>query len=104
MVYYGFLLYLSFTKPVREWRYHWLLLPLQIFAVLNILLVGYARVEAGSHWITDALAGYLSGGLLLFLFISLYCWTTDKLARRRAPDGILFPWLGGPEELPKGEG
>jgi membrane-associated phospholipid phosphatase len=103
VVYYGFLLYLSFTKPVREWRYHWLLLPLQIFAVLNVLLVGYARVEAGSHWITDALAGYLSGGLLLFLLISLYRWTTDKLARRRAPDGILFPWLGGPEELPKGE-
>ncbi len=44
VVYYGFLLYLSFTKPVREWRYHWLLLPLQIFAALNILMIGYFRV------------------------------------------------------------
>lgn len=84
VVYYGFLLYLSFTKPVRAWRYHWFLLPLQLFAVLNILLVGYARVAAGSHWITDALAGYLSGTLLLLLLIFLYRRTTDALARRRA--------------------
>jgi len=84
VVYYGFLLYLSFTKPVRQWRYHWLLLPLQIFAVLNVLLIGYARVLAGSHLITDALAGYLSGALMLFLLIFLYRWTTDKLARHRA--------------------
>jgi len=83
-VYYGFLLYLSFTKPVREWRYHWFLLPLQIFAVLNILIIGYARVEAGSHWVTDALAGYLSGALLLWLLIFLYRWTASFLARRRA--------------------
>ncbi len=84
VVYYGFLLYLSFTKPVRQWRYHWYLLPLQIFAVLNIILIGLARVEAGSHWITDALAGYLSGLLMLFLLIFLYRLTIDKLAERRA--------------------
>jgi len=84
VVYYGFLLYLSFTKPVRQRRYHWYLLPLQIFAVLNIILVGLARIEAGSHWLTDALAGYLSGLLMLFLLIFLYRWTIDKLAQRRA--------------------
>ena len=84
VVYYGFLLYLSFTKSVREWRYHWILLPFQVFAVLNILIVGYARVLAGSHWITDALVGYLSGALLLYLLIALYRWTTGYLARRRA--------------------
>ncbi len=28
MVYYGFLLYLSFAKPVRQWRYYRFLLPL----------------------------------------------------------------------------
>ena len=84
VVFYGFLLYLSFTKPVREWRYHWLLLPLQVYAVLSILIVGFARVEAGSHWVTDSLGGYLSGALMLFLLIFLYRWTTDKLARHRA--------------------
>jgi len=84
VVYYGFLLYLSFTKSVREWRYHWVLLPFQVFAVLNILIVGYARVLACSHWITDAFAGYLSGALLLYLLIALYRRTTAYLARRRA--------------------
>jgi len=72
VVYYGFLLYLSFSKPVREWRYRWILVPLQIFAVLNILGVGYSRVKEGSHWMTDTLGGYLSGALCLFLIIFLY--------------------------------
>src|SRR5438105_1559520 len=36
VAYYGFLLYLSLTKPVREWKYRWLLLPLQLYAVYDI--------------------------------------------------------------------
>lgn len=83
VVYYGFLLYLSFTKPVREWRYHWLLLPLQIFAALNILMIGYSRVEEGSHWLSDALAGYLEGAFLLALLIFVYGWTLKRLEERR---------------------
>jgi membrane-associated phospholipid phosphatase len=84
VVYYGFLLYLSFTKPVRQWRYHWLLLPLQIFAALNILLIGYSRIEEGSHWLSDVLAGYLEGAVCLFLLIFIYRWTLQKLEQRRA--------------------
>lgn len=84
VVFYGFLLYLSFTKPVREWRYHWLLLPLQLFALAAILAIGYSRILEGEHWLTDVLGGYLSGLLWLFLFIFLYRWTTDLLARRKA--------------------
>jgi membrane-associated phospholipid phosphatase len=61
VIYYGFLLYLSLTKPVSEWRYRWVLIPFQIYAVLNILLIGYSRMLEGSHWLTDALGGYLSG-------------------------------------------
>lgn len=83
VVFYGFLLYLSFTKAVREWRYHWLLLPFQAFAVLAILAIGYSRILEGEHWLSDVLAGYLSGLLWLFLFIFLYRWTTSALARRR---------------------
>jgi len=84
VVYYGFLLFLSFTKPVREWRYHWFLLPLQIFAALNILVIGYSRIEEGSHWLTDVLAGYLEGVVALVLLIFLYRWTLKKLEERRA--------------------
>ena len=79
VVYYGFLLYLSLTKPVSEWRYRWILIPFQLYAVLNILLIGFSRVLEGSHWLTDALAGYLAGALWLVLLIFLYRWTLDRL-------------------------
>jgi membrane-associated phospholipid phosphatase len=84
MLFYGFLLFLSFTKPVREWRYRWMLIPLQVFAVLNILLMGYSRIYEGEHWLSDILGGYLSGALWLALFIFLYQLTANKLERRRA--------------------
>jgi len=84
MLFYGFLLFLSFTKPVREWRYRWVLIPLQVFAVLNILLMGYSRIYEGEHWLSDVLGGYLSGALWLALFIFLYLFTTSKLEERHA--------------------
>jgi membrane-associated phospholipid phosphatase len=82
IVYYGILLYISFTPELRQWRYHWLLLPFQLFAILTILCVGFARIEAGSHWITDVLAGYLSGALLLTVLIILYRWASARFAHR----------------------
>ena len=84
IAYYGFLLYLSFTKPVREWRYHWLLLPLQIYAVFDIFSIGYSRILEGDHWLTDVLGGYLEGAIYLFFFIFLYRKVTEILARRRS--------------------
>ncbi|HEV2582423.1 MAG TPA: phosphatase PAP2 family protein [Ktedonobacteraceae bacterium] len=72
MMLYGFLLYLSFTRAVQEWRYHWLLLPLQLFAAAAILIIGYSRVLEGDHWLLDVGGGYLSGALWLTLSIFLY--------------------------------
>lgn len=84
MLFYGFLLYLTFSKPVRSWRYRWALLPVQVFAALNILLMGYARVYEGEHWLGDVLAGYLSGALWLALFLGLYHWATRMREHRQA--------------------
>jgi membrane-associated phospholipid phosphatase len=81
VVYYGFLLYLSLSKPVSQWRSRWLLIPFQLCAVLIILSIGFSRVYEGSHWLTDALGGYLSGALFLALLIVLYCWTLQRMTR-----------------------
>ena len=83
MVFYGFLLYLSLTKPVRQWRYRWALVPLQIFAVINILIMGFARLWEGEHWLIDILGGYLDGAIWMVLFIFLYNWTIDRMRERR---------------------
>jgi membrane-associated phospholipid phosphatase len=72
VVHYGFLLFLSFTRPVREWRYSWVLIPFRIFAVVAILCIGFSRVYEGEHWASDVLGGYLSGALWLSLFIFLF--------------------------------
>lgn len=84
VAFYGFLLYLSFTKPVREWRYRWALLPLQIYAVFDILFIGYSRIWEGDHWLGDVLGGYLEGALYLYIFIVLYRLVTDLLAKHYA--------------------
>jgi|SRR5690348_13394543 len=73
-VMYGLLLYLSFTRPVRTWRYRWILLPLQVLAVLYLLALGYSRLRAGEHWFFDVLGGYLTAALWLFFLIFLYRW------------------------------
>jgi undecaprenyl-diphosphatase len=79
VIFYGFLLFLTLTKPVREWRYAKWLLPLQILMALDILLMGFSRVLEGEHWTLDVLGGYLSGALWLSLFIYLYyrIWTRN---------------------------
>ena len=87
MVYYGFLLYLSLGKPLRQWRYHWLLLPFQLFALVALVTIGYSRVFEGAHWITDVLAGYLSGAILLYALVACYLWAKRKLAQRQARAG-----------------
>jgi len=80
VAYYGFLLFLSFTPPVRTWKYRWLLIPFQIYCVLDILSIGYSRVLEGEHWLTDVLAGYLSGAIWLLMCIFIYRWVTEWIA------------------------
>ncbi len=88
LVLYGILLYLSFTLPVRQWRYRWILIPFQLLAFLIIAVIGYSRILEGSHWLTDVLGGYLSGAIFLTLLIFLYnhtfYWIQYRLSRKEA--------------------
>jgi membrane-associated phospholipid phosphatase len=83
VAYYGFLLYLSFLKPVREWRYRWILIPFQVFAVFDLLDIGLSRIYEGDHWFTDVLGGYLEGAVYLFFFIFLHQLVSAWFARRQ---------------------
>jgi len=83
VVCYGFLLYLTFTKSAREWRYRWVLIPFQLFFICDLLFIGYSRVLEGDHWLFDVLGGYLTGALWLLLFIFLYRWATDRWMQYR---------------------
>jgi membrane-associated phospholipid phosphatase len=68
------------------------LIPLQVLAFLDVLVMGFSRVLEGEHWPTDVLAAYLSGLLWLTLFMYLYglrwtrnepgAWERAKLAAR----------------------
>lgn len=89
MVFYGFLLYLSLRKPVREWKYRWVLIPLQVYAVITTLIVGFARIWEGEHWITDVVGGYLDGAIWMVLFIFLYKWTWDRVRERKERKSLL---------------
>lgn len=84
VVFYGFLLFLSFIKPVREWRYRWVLIPFQVYAVIDLLTIGFSRIVVEDHWLIDVLGGYLVGALELSVYIFLFWWTYDLLTKRRA--------------------
>ncbi|HEY3992548.1 MAG TPA: phosphatase PAP2 family protein [Ktedonobacteraceae bacterium] len=83
MVFYGFLFFLTLIRPVSSWRYHWLVLLLQIWVLLNICVVGFARLWEGEHWTLDVLGGYLDGVIWMSLFIFLYLLATKKMQESR---------------------
>jgi membrane-associated phospholipid phosphatase len=80
VAYYGFLLFLSFTPPVSTWKYRWLLIPFQIYCVIDILSIGFSRIYEGEHWLTDVLAGYVSGAIWLLMCIFFYRWIIQWIA------------------------
>jgi len=81
VVTYGFLLYVTLSEPVRRWRYRWLLIPLQLLFVFDLLTIGYSRLLEGDHWLLDVTGGYILGVLWLALFIFLYRRVVSRWTR-----------------------
>lgn len=67
-VFFGFLLFLTLTRLPQGWPHRLLALPL----ALLVLLVGPSRIILGSHWLSDVIAAYLIGLLILGLAIEGY--------------------------------
>lgn len=77
---YGFVFFLCLfgMRAYPRWR-PWLI-AVQVICVYFIVFVGASRIVEGAHWPSDVAAGYLVGGLMLAIAISLY----HVLALRRA--------------------
>ena len=73
-VIYGFCIYLTFrfiTNAAIKWIVSSLL-------ALLILLIGFSRVYLGVHWLSDALAGYVTGCAWLLFCISFAKTVGDR--------------------------
>lgn len=79
---FGFLIYLTLLLLFRTWVRR----ALVALLALPILTIGFARVEAGAHWPSDVLGGYMLGGLWLALTIHLYRWTKERFSKQRPVD------------------
>lgn len=67
MVFYGYLVYLTY-KYINNKR---IKIPLIIFLILLIPTIGLSRIYLGVHYTSDVLCGFLLGIIYLILFISI---------------------------------
>ena len=68
MAYYGFLIYLIYTK-FKSKKYKYLLISL---LTCIILFIGISRIYLGVHYLSDVLAGYLVSIIYLVIFVYFY--------------------------------
>ena len=73
----GFLCYLAITRLDGSWRRTTLI----VFLVVSMLLMGLSRVQAGEHWASDVLGGYLLGAA--WLLVTVFLYERSVLARER---------------------
>ena len=83
-VIFGFLIFLTYSQLRPSW---WRMLLLVLLAI-PILTIGIARIQAGQHWPSDVLGGYILGLIWLTIVIGLYrranqYWAHGRLFWRR---------------------
>jgi membrane-associated phospholipid phosphatase len=67
MGFFGFLLYLSYSRLKKTWLQRFLV----VFFSGLLILVGISRIYLGAHWFSDTLGSYLIGTAWLLLIVQL---------------------------------
>ena len=67
MGYYGFLIYLVYTRINK--KYKWIIISL---ISLIILFIGISRIYLGVHFLSDILGGFL--GAIMYLIVFVFCY------------------------------
>ena len=78
LAFFGFLSYLAWTELAPSWRRT----TLVVLMDASIALMGVARIDAGEHWPSDVLGGYLSGAMWLAVTIEFYARLQRRGERR----------------------
>lgn len=68
--YFGFLAFLTFTLSKDSYRSKLVTGVLALF----VILIGPSRIYLGAHWVSDVLAAYLLGTLVLLCLAHAYGW------------------------------
>jgi ferric enterobactin receptor len=94
----GFLCYLAYVRLAPSKRRTALI----AFLVFLILIMGLARIDAGEHWPSDVLGGYLIAGAWLIVVVGFYRWGARRLGPRRPAVRIVvsFAALGMIQSAP----
>ncbi len=65
VIFYGMVGYFIYQACKKKWQR----IILLVATAILVFLIGYSRIYLGVHWISDILAGWLIGGVILAFFI-----------------------------------
>lgn len=76
-IFFGLLIYFSILNKKEKWA-----IPLGIFSIFMLSLIGYSRIYLGAHWPKDVIAGYVLGGVFLIAGIKTYQYLNERYDKK----------------------